>query len=224
MQKSVTELLESIHALDDGYVDPLEPFTDCGSIPWRLVSTESSGGAQFSGLSEQTLGAIRDSSRLLALTNEFAINAFENRVNFIVGKGHRYHTVPIDAASEETAKRIQAIVDEFVEDNDWNGRQQEIVRRRDRDGEAFLRLFADHRGKTSVRFVEPDQVFTPKTQESDPSSSFGIHTRKDDVETVLGYWIDNQYVDTTDIQHRKANVDRNVKRGIPLLYPVRKNL
>jgi hypothetical protein len=41
---------------------------------------------------------------------------------------------------------------------------------------------------------------------------------------MLGYFIDGQLVDATDIQHRKANVDANVRRGLPLFYPVRKNL
>ena len=41
---------------------------------------------------------------------------------------------------------------------------------------------------------------------------------------MLGYWIDGQLVDAAEIQHRKANVDANVKRGLPLFFPVRKNL
>jgi hypothetical protein len=45
------------------------------------------------------------------------------------------------------------------------------------------------------------------------------------VETVLGYWLDDgEFVDAADMQHRKANVDANVKRGVPLFHPVRKNL
>jgi hypothetical protein len=41
---------------------------------------------------------------------------------------------------------------------------------------------------------------------------------------VRGYYIDGQLIDAVDIQHRKANVDANVRRGLPLFYPVRKNL
>ena len=44
------------------------------------------------------------------------------------------------------------------------------------------------------------------------------------METVLGYYVDGALVDAAEIQHRKANVDANVKRGLPLFYPVRKNL
>ena len=44
------------------------------------------------------------------------------------------------------------------------------------------------------------------------------------MESVLGYYVDGQFVEGGEIQHRKANVDANVKRGLPLYYPVRKNL
>ena len=48
-----------------------------------------------------------------------------------------------------------------MHENHWQQRQQEIVRRVDRDGEAFLRFFVDRAGITRVRFIEPDQVATP---------------------------------------------------------------
>ena len=51
-----------------------------------------------------------------------------------------------------------------------------------------------------------------------------MQTDPNDVETVLGYWIDGRWVNADEVQHRKANVDANVKRGLPLFYPVRKNL
>ena len=119
---------------------------------------------------------------------------------------------------------MQAVLDEFVRLNHWHQRQQEIVRRKDRDGECFLRLFAAADGTTRVRFVEPAQVAAPSDRLADPSARFGIQTDPDDVETVLGYWIDGRLVDASEIQHRKANVDANVKRGLPLFFPVRKNL
>jgi capsid protein len=94
----------------------------------------------------------------------------------------------------------------------------------DRDGEAFLRFFVDVTGMTRVRFVEPEQVATPKELSQHPDATFGVHVEPDDVETALGYYIDDQPVAAAEIQHRKANVDANVKRGLPLYFPVRKNL
>ena len=42
---------------------------------------------------------------------------------------------------------------------------------------------------------------------------------------MLGYWLeDGEYVAAADMQHRKANVAANVPRGVPLFYPVRRNL
>jgi capsid protein len=119
---------------------------------------------------------------------------------------------------------VQSVLDDFLRVNRWHKRQQEIVRRKDRDGECFLRLFPADDGITRVRFVEPAQVAAPSDRVSDPTASFGIQTDPADMETVLGYWIDGRLVDAAEIQHRKANVDANVKRGLPLFYPVRKNL
>ena len=41
---------------------------------------------------------------------------------------------------------------------------------------------------------------------------------------MLGYYVDGEFVDAGEVQHRRANVDFNVKRGLPLYTPVRKNL
>jgi capsid protein len=57
-----------------------------------------------------------------------------------------------------------------------------------------------------------------------PHASFGIQTEPDDVETVVGYFLDGRPVPAHEIQHRKSNVDANTKRGLPLYYPVTKNL
>ncbi len=160
------------------------------------------------------------------MTNEFAINGHENRINYVVGAGHTYRALakPGLAVGEELVTAAQTLLDDFIITNQWHRRQQEIVRRRDRDGEAFLRFFADPDGSLRVRFVEPGQVSTPPNAASDPAASFGIVTDPLDVEEVLGYYIDGTLVDACDIQHRTANVDGNVKRGLPLFYPVRKNL
>jgi hypothetical protein len=120
-------------------------------------------------------------------------------------------------------EEIKAAIDQFVEANQWHSRQVEIVRRKDRDGECFIRVFTGTDGITRVRFVEPGQVSTPPSQQ-DKADTFGIRTDPDDVETVLGYWIDGKLIDASQIQHRKANVDFNVKRGLPTFWPVRANL
>ncbi len=127
-------------------------------------------------------------------------------------------------ASPELAERAQQVLDDFVFENAWHARQQEIVRRWDRDGEVFLRLLRHVRRPNPRTVCRAGASGTPPGSAADPSSSFGILTEPDDVETALAYYVDGQAVDAAEIQHRKANVDANVKRGLPLYYPVRKNL
>jgi hypothetical protein len=220
-------LSESIRDLFDSFVDPYE--RDDG---WLPLAGEASGDVCRPYVrTDAELRAIREECRLLAATNEFAINGHENRISYLVGAGHTYRATPkkgLPAADRPAIDRLaletQHALDAFVRDNAWSLRQEEIVRRRDRDGEALLRLFVAPDGSTRVRFIEPGQIVTPSEFASDPAATFGIRTDRDDVETVLAYYVDGQPVPAADVQHRKANVDANVKRGMPLFFPVRKNL
>lgn len=220
------QLTEAFDALWDDFVDPREAYAGEDGEWWRPLSSGGSGPTgQLSSLDEAGLSQLRAQCRRLALANEFAINAIENRINYIVGAGHVYYATVrkgVDAPMD-LAARVQAVLDEFQQRNRWLGRQQEIVRRLDRDGEAFLRFF-ESSGKTCVRFVEPDQVATPQCAAQQLQARFGVLCSLGDVEGVEGYYIDGQLVDAQQVQHRKANVDANVKRGMPLFAPVRKNL
>jgi capsid protein len=220
-------LLEAFDELWSSFVDPAEAVYDVDGTAWNPLGGGLAGGAASVPFrNEQELAAIRNECRWLAAANEFAINGHENRISYIVGSGHAYRAVAARGGSGDDAlvPAVQLVLDEFVRLNSWQRRQQEIVRRKDRDGECFLRLFAAADGTTLVRFVEPAQVAAPSDRIADPSASFGIQTDPNDVETVLGYWIDGRLIDADEIQHRKANVDGNVRRGLPLFYPVRKNL
>ena len=218
-------LTEAFDALWDNFVDPREAYAGEEEGWWSPLSS-GGGVGQSASISPPQLSEIRDACRRLALTNEFAINGHENRISYIVGSGDCYH-VTIRKGIEapmQFAQEAQGVFDEFLAMNQWHSRQQEMVRRLDRDGEVFLRLFADGEGGTRVRFVEPEQIVTPTEIISNPAASHGVLTDQHDVETVLGYYIDGRLVDASQVQHRKANVDRNVKRGLPLYMPVRKNL
>jgi len=223
-----TRFLEALGDLWDNVVDPAEPLYAVDGSPWTSLGppSESAGAAGMPYTTEQQLRDIRTQCRALAVSNEFAINGHENRISYIVGTGHSYRVTSKRGrqASEELLHATQAVLDDFVRLNRWHGRQQEIQRRLDRDGEAFLRFFLGPEGIIRVRFVEPSQISTPPERATLPEASFGVHTDPDDVETVLGYYVDGRWVDAAEIQHRKANVDANVKRGLPLFYPVRKNL
>lgn len=219
---------EACDSLWDALVDPREAYIDDDGLWWSDLGACGGAGvrAGLPYVNEEQLAEVRLQCRRLAATNEFAINGIENRISYLVGPGHLYRAVARKgmAASPELVADVQTVLNEFLHQNGWHARQQEIVRRLDRDGEAFLRFFVSPDGATRVRFVEPEQVTTPKELQNEPSASFGILTEPQDVETPLGYFVDGEPIDAAHIQHRKANVDANVKRGLPLYYSVRKNL
>lgn len=222
------EIEETYNGLWDRLVDPREAWDDGDGEDWLRVGAEFAGGTGWgAGLrSERELAEARAQCRQLAVTNEFAINGHENRVSYIVGAGHQYRAVARrgSTVAGDVLRDVQAVLDRFLRENRWHARQQEIVRRRDRDGEVFLRFFLASDGLTRVRFIEPGQVSTPTTLAADPAVTFGIYSDPRDVESVLAYFVDGESIDAGEIQHRKANVDANVKRGLPLFYPVLKNL
>jgi hypothetical protein len=220
-------LLEVFDALWDDLVDPREAYADPDGGWWTPVGAAGTSSRRAGEApNEQALGELRTQCRGLAATNEFAINGHENRISYIVGPGHSYRAAICKGmeASQDLPMQVQKVIDGFLQENRWQLRQQEIVRRIDRDGEAFLRFFVDADGITRVRFIEPEQVATPAPFAQEPSASFGVQTDADDVEQVLGYYVDGEFVGAQDVQHRRANVDFNVKRGLPLYVPVRKNL
>jgi len=177
---------------------------------------------------ESQLTELRNQSRHLALTNEFAINALENRVSYVIGEGHSYKVIARAGQEppDELIDAVDGVVSEFIARNRWHLRQQETRRRLDRDGEAFIRKFVTPAG-LEVRFIEPELVANPQ---SNMTARFGIEFAAGDAETPETYHVQqpggtrSEPVPAADVQHRKANVDLVVPRGVPVFYPVRKNL
>ncbi|QGJ71015.1 Bacteriophage capsid protein [Planctomycetales bacterium 10988] len=218
------QLLESHQSLSEQAVDPREAAWDDDGMPWLTVSGDHRHGACLR--SEAELDLVRSACRELLMHNEFALSGQENRINYLVGSGHRYGFSPRDAEEVELARAAEQVVEDFLHHQQWNQRQQEIVRRMDRDGEVFLRFFpvSEAEGFLAVRFVEPELIRQPTDRSQDAASTWGIVTEPNDVEQVQGYYIDEEFVAANSIQHRKANVDRNTKRGLPTFYPVLSNL
>ena len=158
---------------------------------WNTVSADGKTGqaVQVPFTTEDGLAEIRQQCRQLAASNEYAINGLENRISYIVGPGHIYRASVRKSAeaSNELVMDVQTILDRFLLENRWCTRQHEIVRRMDRDGEAFLRFFVDAEGTTRLRFIEPGQIRTPPELARSEVSTFGIQTEEHDVESVLGY-------------------------------------
>ena len=196
-------LTEACDALWSQLVDPREAYVDDEGVWWNAISGEHSESETRSVpfATQRQLTEIRQLSRRLVATNEFAINGIENRTSYVVGVGHHYRASVRKGANApgNLEMEVQHLLDQFMEENSWQSRQQEMVRRMDRDGELFLRFFVDHAGITRVRFVEPDQVYTPRELAQQPEASFGIHTQSNDVESVLTYFVDGEPVPAEEI-------------------------
>ena len=226
LDKWITGYMEAQVKFWDNYVDPKDAYYGPDGEIWDAIgSGRGVLDEEPPYRTEAELRMMRSVGRLLWSDNEFVINGLENRISYAVGWGHTYtvtgihHDVPEDAI-----KRVQAVVDTWRKINKWTSRQQECLLRFDRDGETFIRQFKSEDGYIRLRFVEPGAVLAPASVEVDYDDSFGIRTLKHDIETVVAYWINGETVDACDVQHRKANVDSGLKRGIPLFWPVRKNL
>lgn len=229
-RSEVQRAIESIQQTTN-YVDPFEPFRENGEW-WSAVGsgsgpTSSTDHSNFRN--EMELEYARNYSRWLAASNPFCQNAIENRISYLVGTGHTYTVVARkgEEVADDEKKLIQDELDEFLYESDWRTRQEETVRRLDRDGECFRKFTVvdGEQGKRlRVRFIEPNQVRRPEHSQEE-ADDFGIQTDAEDVETVLGYWVDDELDDDVEsIQHIKWNVDKTVKRGRPTYYSVRELL
>lgn len=227
--------IQESYDLYANYVDSRELYDDEDGTKWQQVGVGMGGTNRpmhdFSGFAtEQELTDAREACRRMLSYSEFVINGHNNRVNYVVGTGHIVKAVAKkgEAVSEETVEAVQEFLDDFCKVNKWHQRQRETMLRYDRDGEFFRRKFRDANGMTKIRFVEPWQVVTPNNGNAD--ASFGVETDPDDGETVVRYHVaklpngSTEAVDAEEIQHVKANVTLNVKRGVPLFWPCRLNV
>ncbi len=223
VNRFLANFLESQVNLWDSYVDPREAYISNDGEIWEAIGGGVSPLEELPFRTTAELFQIQSVARILARDNEFAINAHANRQNYIIGTGHIYTVVGRSQAVPEAAiDRVQSVLDEILKVNNWGIRQAEIKLRDDRDGESFIRKFKTSDGIMRFRFVEPRQVQPPPNAK--PWQSFGVETLEDDAETPVAYWIDERPVDASEIQHRKWNTDSSIRRGYPLLFPVRKNL
>jgi capsid protein len=233
--------LETASNWYDDYVNPAEPLFDTPdfffplageNLPFNL-DNRLKGELLPVYITEYGLKILRDFSRWLAAFNPFALNALENRVSYVVGKGFGYRAVPAkgqEASDWRLCRQAQAVLDDFLERTDWGELEQEVMRRADRDGEAFLRFFPTGDGLCTVRTVEPEHVRSPGDQSA--HLSFGVETPQHDVQDALAYWVVEEpslswtpsRVPADEVVHVRFNVDRTAKRGYPTLIPVRRNL
>ena len=221
--------LESSSSLWNTYVDPREAYMVDGEL-WEGIGVGVSPLEELPYRTLEELWNIQSITRVLSRSNEFCINGHKNRINYIVGKAHKYRIVGIDEDTpNDTIERVQQVIDRILKENKWKRRQKETKLRDDRDGETFIRKFRPVDGIMRFRFIEPRDIPVPPNP--GPNESYGIRTSTKDIETIEAYYVNGEgsngnadWVDASTIQHRKWNVDSSLKRGYPLFYPVRKNL
>lgn len=213
-----------------GVLDEIfDPATGDRWMPLFAGSTAPYGEASHLLTTEQGLMVVRMMCRYLAAENEYAINILENRISYIVGDGMKLTFQPRDKMKDDpeeesvrsALEELQLVLDDELDRIDFDGIQEETVRRADRDGEAIIRVFHTF-GGIELRFVEPRDVTSAGTTYE--NAPFGIETNPEDVTDVRAYWIAGERVPAEQIYHYKANVDSNVRRGISSLWPIRKNL
>jgi capsid protein len=242
LTSAVKEATMLLSGIGTGWIDPREKLYD----DWQGVGTVAGWGPYLPpnrGFGEDTpvqiatsqLTLIRNYSRFLCATSEFAVSALQNRKNYCVGTGLIYRVKENKRAPKGIASLVedaQVLIDLFSEANDLAGIEQETIIRTDIDGEAFLRLFTDASGSMQVRFVEPEWVFSPSGDFS-PARTYGIETSEHDVQHVKGYWINTnpyysttpEFIEASEVMHMKGGMAfRSSKRGRPLFYPVFTNL
>lgn len=247
----MSDELETLEAAAWGsYVDPTEYLRDDPNFGFYSVvnvRSDRADGADYPTFrSETELGMIRAVGRMLVSSSEHATNAVAMFVAFTLGTGFTWKAAAREGVSEnsgQAAAIATAIMESVIERCHWTmNRDDEFMRRAIRDGEVFLFLSSCRNKEVAMRFVEPAQVCEPaaniareiesRLYDGEVGSwSFGIHTKLNDVENVLGYFVqwtdspaDFQYIPASRMVHFKRNVDLNVKRGVSDFYPLQRTL
>jgi hypothetical protein len=237
LEISNKRLSESVD-LCGAWVNPLDAYRGDDGTMWGAVAGGAADGilgGYSTGIpgqpafdhagfnNEISLLRAQEICRYLALTSEFAICMLMNLVNYTVGTGLTITAVAKkgQTVAADKLREVQDVIDEWCYENDFDEFDQESVRRCERDGEAFVRYFNTNTG-FQIRFAEPWQVKTPGgVNPTEENTIFGVRCVPNDVCTVLGYYVSGEFVPADEMQHRKVNVDRNVRRGISTLWAVR---
>ncbi|HLN30408.1 MAG TPA: phage portal protein [Gemmataceae bacterium] len=220
------------------YVDLLDRYRDGGRLAYPIGQpTDRRYGQNWPFWNTETqLSLLRAQARLLCTMNGYAIGLLSGLQAYVIGDGFQYRIV--DRKSQNDTKnsakpspfalKVQEIIDEFCDVNDWSEWERELFWRSREDGEFFLRFYPDNDNRCmTVRCVEPEQVsMTGVPEATQEHWSFGIHTDPEDVQTVYGYNVlymadpsnhANQIREEVPIEemlHFKINVKRTVKRGL----------
>lgn len=132
----------------------------------------------------------------------WGVNCWTNRSYYIAGTGHEVKVKPKyvdESPSQDKIRKIQRFISEWMNENGWMLRQQEVCRRNDTYGETYDALIFDRDGMVRLQFGESIDVF------EDPDSDYnGIINNKDDRGSLVKPFKDEFGVRrTNDIRYRK---------------------
>jgi hypothetical protein len=182
--------------------------------------------------SEQELRLLRVPSQLLVATNTYAQGLIEGLTSYVLGAGMVYRMGAKTHADAESPlikamlTASQHLVDSHLVLNQWFGGEQpgieeEAFQKWRIDGEFILIDYPQSDGTVQTRIMDADQL-TQKPGTDFREWGFGVCTDPRDVQRPLAYWIqhgddasDGEEYMPDELIHCRANVPRNVKRGLP---------
>lgn len=240
-------LLESVNLRYPGPFGVEDPVTDDGEA-WDEIGV--GGVVRTTSLPQlrtlEDLRRARDLGRWLAAENEYAIGAHDTRKRYLVGTGLKWRVVPRDVENEDKALTVKVTdsIKRFRDQENWVAKESESILRGDRDGEYLAHLYPNGFGPMKVRFDEPENMLPPPGGDLNDQArrAFGVEVVGGD---PVAYWILGEglapYPNRVEafyagldvrpggrgipqIVHHKLNVDENVRRGWPTMWPIRSNL
>lgn len=186
---------------------------------YRYSRTNDKPGKPHGIATLEELEAAVALSQRLVTENPNGVALMRGLTSFVVGCGPSIKLVAQEEGREPDPTLVAdatGVLKRFMKANRFPSKVREMLRRRHRDGDLFLRLYPDE--ITRVRFVNAHQVRPPS--DGTEAWSWGILTDEDTEPLAYGVWYgqDFEQVDPVFIVHSKANADENAKRGTPSFY------
>ncbi|HLN30503.1 MAG TPA: hypothetical protein VK395_22355, partial [Gemmataceae bacterium] len=131
------------------YVDLLDRYRDGGRLAYPISQpTDRRYGQNWPFWNTETqLSLLRAQARLLCTMNGYTIGFLSGLQAYVIGDGFQYRIVDRknqndtkkSAKPSSFALKVQEIIDEFCDVNDWSEWERELFWRSREDGEFFLR-------------------------------------------------------------------------------------
>lgn len=198
-----------------------------GGIPMLGgTSNKYQGRDAYISIHEQDNRLIVDACRLLYAREPVAKSIVNYLQCFVLGSGLTYKlcSKKEDAVDESILEAGQEYIDEWCERNEQTEREHECFECSIVDGEFFLWMKV-YNGEVVVRRIEPEFIRNPPNMAMEQGWFFGVKYDPLDMETPLAYWYEppmskGQEIPADEIIHYKANVTKNVARGVSDFFPV----